>query len=144
MNGKVLLRSIVSAGLILFVLSAGGAADLERLTGGEAEFLVNLAVDHQIEHLKKKGRFSLDQYQFEPDQRFYSFEALGVWSREPGSAVIGHYAVNRTTAEVWNRDSCELITFPALEDAQEQLRRRHNISVRGYEKLRYRDKPCSD
>jgi hypothetical protein len=85
----------------------------------EAAALVRLVVVRQIRGVKPKGQFSVDKTSNEPDARFYSFEALGVWNSGPGSAVLGNYSVNRRTATVWDTTLCERIRFPKLIRLQE-------------------------
>jgi len=81
-----------------------------------------LAVEKQIENVNPKGPFTLDRSPREPDERFFSFQAIGVWTQEPGSAVIGSYSVNRKTADVWDMSSCEVIEFPKLFEVQTKYR----------------------
>ena len=95
-----------------------------ELTITEAVTLVRLAVEKQIERVNPKGSFTLDPFPREPDERFISFQALGVWSKEPGSAVIGTYSVNRKTADVWDMSSCKEINFPKLFEVQTKYRNR--------------------
>ena len=66
--------------------------------------------------------FSLEPLAKEPDKRFFSFEALGNFeSDRPGSAVIGNYAVDRRTAEVWDLILCKRVEFAALREARSKL-----------------------
>jgi hypothetical protein len=47
------------------------------------------------------------------DADFYYFEVIV--SNPVASPVIGHYAVNPWTADVWNPASCELVTLPSID-----------------------------
>lgn len=111
---------------VSFALPCGNSSTLsasERLSGltrREAAALAVLVVRHQIEDIKHKGNFSLDPFDPEPDNRFYTFEALGVWSPEPGSAVIGHYSVNKKTGDVWDLFTCKKVDFDSLRILRER------------------------
>ena len=107
---------VCSAATLLCETAAGSSDSFckAELTAADAASLVRLAVEHQIKDLKPHGTFSVDKNPRETDLRFYTFEALGVWSSKPGSAVIGNYSVNRKTATVWDMTSCKRIEFSAL------------------------------
>jgi hypothetical protein len=126
------LRALPGA-VYCLLLAANSAAHTpmrlqpRELTITEAGTLVRLAVEKQTEQVHPKGAFSLDKFSPEPDERFYSFQAIGVWSRQQGSAVLGTYSVNRTTAEVWNMFSCEVVEFPKLFKVQTRYRNRMGL-----------------
>jgi len=118
--------------------AAGGAASASSLHAArlvslqDAAALVRADVEYQIRHINPGGSFSLDK-NAEPDPNYYSFQALAVWHPEKeGSAVLGNYAVDRRTAEVWNDDNCEEAHFPALTALQTGIRKRIGLSRRAY------------
>jgi hypothetical protein len=94
----------------------------QHLSIHQAAALVDLVVLHDTRDVHPRGNFSLDPMAIEPDKRFKSFEALGVW-RSEGSAVLGNYSVNLATADVWNLSKCKRIEFPRLTALQTRYRR---------------------
>jgi hypothetical protein len=94
----------------------------KTLTIKQAASLTRIAVRNFVDQFHPGGPFTLESMAIEHDNRFHSFEALGVWdSSQPGSAVIGNYTVNMTTGQVWDLSSCGEIKFPRLQN----LRRRY-------------------
>jgi hypothetical protein len=69
------------------------------------------------------------------DKRFYYFE--GTWDNAgPGSVIVGHLAVDKRTADVWDAIVCREITSPALQRFQATVRRRMGITTELYKKLK--------
>jgi hypothetical protein len=115
------MRFPVACSLVLISVHAAGASR-EELTVKQAASLVHVVVEHQLKSVGRQVNFALDPMLKRPDRRFFSFEALGNFhSDRPGSAVIGNYAVDRRTGEVWNLDSCRRIEFRALLHARRKL-----------------------
>ena len=116
------LWSCGCAVLIMLVVVCNTAASAYQksndLTLKDAASLARIVVQHQIENIENKGNFSLTEFSPEPDDRFYTFEALGVWSSAPGSAVIGHYSVNKKTGDVWDLFICAKVQFNSLQKLQ--------------------------
>ena len=69
---------------------------------------------------------------------FYVFQAL--WAGAPnGSVVVGHYAVDKTTADVWNSVmACDELTTPAVRRLQAKVRSRIGLSPAEYQKKKRR------
>lgn len=100
------------------------------LTLKQAASLVEIAVRHQLKAVHPRGPFSLETIAVENNKRFRSFEALGVWdSSRAGSAVIGNYSVNMTTAQVWDDTSCEEMRFPQLDALKRRYIPRVNLKA---------------
>jgi hypothetical protein len=67
-----------------------------------------------------------------PDRFF--FEAT--WDNPKGSVVVGHYAVDPRTGDVWNAIVCEELKSPSLKTLQQRVRKRLGLTEREYRKLR--------
>ena len=107
--------------LVLVLCSSARSAEVD-LDAKRAALLVHVVVDHQLKELGKNVNYSLDRFVKEPDRRFFWFEALGNFpSDQPGSAVIGNYAVDRRTGAVWDMTLCKRIEFGALREERRKL-----------------------
>jgi hypothetical protein len=105
------------------------------VTADEARNLVMAAISSSAKRLPKFGlEGGLDSH----DQRFYVFMAY--WAGAPnGSMVIGHYAVDTSTADVWNAVmACQELSNPALRKLQKQVRSRLGLSEAQYQKVKRR------
>jgi hypothetical protein len=106
-------RSAVAGALLGIAMPASAHPELTRRQAVE---LVDAAFVHVTRGLPNRGVFTLDPMGVENDPRFYSFQAVGNSAprEEVGSAVLGSFAANRRTGEVWDLTSCQRIQFPAL------------------------------
>jgi hypothetical protein len=75
---------------------------------------------------------------FDPD--FYFFAAT--WPNPTGSPIIGYFAVNPSTGDVWNSAGCEHLTSKRLERLQQDIRKRFHFSSEEYSKLRAKKPMC--
>src|ERR1700743_2178369 len=119
-----------AAWLTVLVVAQARASELTVL---QADSLARLAFEHQVKHIKKRGGYSLDPYPPEFDSRYFHFQVLDVCGNpnEAGSAVLGGFAVNRLTAEVWDTYAeCFRVNFPALRKMQNDYRRRYRLPAR--------------
>jgi hypothetical protein len=76
---------------------------------------------------------------FDPD--FYFFAAT--WPNPTGSPIIGYFAVNPWTGDVWNSAGCERITSKSLKRLQQDIRRRFHFKREEYTKLRAKKPLCA-
>jgi hypothetical protein len=74
------------------------------------------------------------------DPEFYFFAAT--WPNPVGSPIIGYFAVNPRTGDVWDARSCELFTSPSLDKLQENIRKRLGIKRQDYLKLKTKKPMC--
>ena len=91
---------------------------------------MHLAFQYQTRHIKERGSYSFETYPEDFDSRFYHFDVLGIWGPrdEPGSALLGRFAVNRFTGDVWDvYAKCRHVSFPALRKLQAKLRRQYGL-----------------
>ncbi len=77
--------------------------------------------------------FVLYQALFDAEfQDFYFIHA----ERGTPPVAIGHYAVERSTGEVWDWVRCGQFTSPSLSEAQQALRKRLGLTDAEYQHLR--------
>lgn len=101
---------------------AGGAR--RDLTEAEARGLVAIAVGKETAGLPQ---FGLDAYEDPAAAGFHVFEATAEHPRG-GSPVIGQFAVNKATADVWRLGICERVHSKILQEAQASLRKKLRIT----------------
>lgn len=74
------------------------------------------------------------------DPSFYFFAAT--WPNPAGSPMIGYFAVNPWTGDVWNAAGCEHLTSKSIERLQQDIRRRSHFKREDYTKLRAKKPMC--
>jgi hypothetical protein len=131
-----------SAVLVIASLFCATARSEERrsITVSEASELVN-ALLKPDGWTRLKG-FVLYQALFDAEfQGFYFIHAE--WdSPSKNSAAIGHFAVERTTGDVWDWVVCGQFNSPSLSAAQQALRKRIGLSDEEYKKIRKQGPFC--
>jgi hypothetical protein len=137
-------RKIRSASIPLLALAlllgAGGVgwARVRDVAESEARELVVGALDPSARHLPK---LAVDPYvdAKAPAPDFYEFAVT--WDNANGSVIVGFFAVNRATGDVWKLVVCRKVERPRLRQLQGALRRK--ISLSHEELVRLTDKaPC--
>ena len=128
----------IAAGLLIMAFSVPALTqqkELRDITPDEARQLVLAALPSRAKRLPK---FELEGGLGSHDPRFYFFEAY--WAGAPnGSMVIGNYAVDASTADVWNAPAaCDELSTPALRKLQKQVRSRIGLSPTEYRKQKRR------
>lgn len=120
-----LLWSAVAICALLFtplVHSAERAAKLSRV---EAEELVRIWLASKGYDPSSKD-FFVDS---DPDQKdapdFYYVSAYQV--AEQSVPTLGHFAINRFSADVWDWVGCKKLSSPRLRAKQQHLRQQHGI-----------------
>jgi hypothetical protein len=108
------------------------------ISGEEAYTLVSKALE--TSGATKLPGFALEQPRKRNSQTFLFFEAT--WDNPKGSVVIGHYAVDKKTGDVWNAIVCEELTSARLKQLQRTIRKRIGLSEEEYRKLRRRGPMC--
>jgi len=73
------------------------------------------------------------------DPDFYFFAAT--WPNPVGSPVIGYYAVNPATGDVWDI-GCRRLTTPLLRKRQNEIHRQFGFSEKEYRVLRDKKPIC--
>lgn len=123
----------------LFCVNAR-SEELRTITVGEASSLVD-ALLKPDGWTRLKG-FVLYQALFDAEfQGFYFIHAE--WdSPSSKSAAIGHFAVERTTGDVWDWVVCGEFNSPSLSAAQQALRKKIGLSDEEYKKIRKQGPFC--
>jgi hypothetical protein len=73
------------------------------------------------------------------DPDFYFFAAT--WPNPAGSPVIGYFAVNPWTGDVWD-EGCRRLESPSLKKLQAQIRKRFGFRKGKYLELRAKKPVC--
>jgi uncharacterized protein YggL (DUF469 family) len=129
------LRTLFLLGLTVFPSISGEEQVPQKMTVEEASKLVNeVARVHNAGAEVSKRR---DAY----DSDFFYFEIIV--PNQVASPVVGHFAVNPWTGDVWNPGLCERVTSPSLKKMQRRVRTKLHISEKEYQKLRQRKPICS-
>jgi hypothetical protein len=123
--------NLLTAVLVLAsMLHAQPSQSLPRtLTQDEAEKLAFMALSPQV---KKLPGIMIDRDSVTPE--FYYFTAL--WANPDGSAVAGHFAVRKTTGDVWSSVVCEESKSRELRKLQKSMRGLIGLGEKEYRKLR--------
>jgi len=118
--------------LIAAILCETGRSAAQRpITMNEAQELVRALL--KPDGWTKLRGFVLYQALFDAEfQDFYFIHAE--WGKPP--VAIGHYAVERSTGEVWDWVRCGEFNSPPLHEAQQALRKRIGLSDSDYQKVR--------
>jgi hypothetical protein len=118
---------------IALCISASGA-DRRAITVPEASELVRALL--KPDGWTKLRGFVLYQALFDAEfQDFYFIHAE--WDSPAGRHIaIGHYAVERSTGEVWDWVKCGRFNSPSLAEAQQALRKRIGLGDSDYQKVR--------
>jgi len=121
--------------VLVLCVSAVAQQPRTRVSVEEAKKLVLAALPSSAKQLPK---FSLEGGQVPDSAGFYVFMAY--WAGAPkGSTVIGHYAVDASTADVWNNVmACEELSTPALRELQVRVRSRIGLFDAEYRKRKRR------
>jgi hypothetical protein len=110
-----------------------------QITREEARALLNKALEGS--KMTKLPEFKLTESTSDGNSRWYLFR--GTWAGAPnGSYIIGYWAVDKRTAEVWKGVICQELKFPALEDMQSDIRQKIGLSVEEYLKIRVDGPEC--
>jgi len=75
---------------------------------------------------------------FDPD--FFYFEAT--WPNPTGSPIIGYFAVNPWTGDVWDAGLCERVISADIKTRQEQIRKRTKLKKEDFEKMHNKRPRC--
>lgn len=106
-------------------------ASRRDLSETEARSLVVVAVGKEIADLP---HFGLDRYEDPEAVGFFVFEAT---ADHPGggSPVVGQFAVNKATGDVWRLGFCEKVHSSALYQAEAKVRKKIKITQQQLRRL---------
>jgi hypothetical protein len=125
-------RATVVGSILMATVSAVPASDhIRPLTETEARTLADAAFSKRQHALRSFG-IDLDGQ----SEHFYFF--TGTWDNpEPGSVIVGMFAVDRATADVWYSNvACEAARSSKLQRLQAQTRRALGLTEREYKVLK--------
>ncbi len=122
---------IAALAIAVLLCQTGRSAGRRPITVSEASELVRALL--KPDGWTKLPRFVLYQALF--DAEFKDFYFIHAESGKPPVA-IGHYAVERSTGEVWDWVRCGEFNSPALNEAQRELHKRIGLSDAEYLKIR--------
>ena len=105
--------------LALLGTRAPGPARMRELTEAEGRELAIMALAPDARKLPK---LSADLYGGLGAPGFYWFEVTAEVSN--ASPILGHFAVNRATGDVWDPVWCKKLSSPELERLQKTLRQK--------------------
>src|SRR6185369_14677891 len=115
--------------------------EVHEVTAEMAANLVHAALKGEGAGATELPGFRLELMNKPVDARFYYFEAS--WSNpQPAGVVIGHYAVDPFTGDVWNGIVCSEITSRSLRKVQRKVRHSLGITEERYRKLRRQGPMC--
>ena len=119
-------RLIIALGTAAWLVAQGVAADpAARLSQADAASLAELAQKVDVTAAEADYRvFPMDPNGNEPDPNFYSFSGMTNGTEK----IIGSYAVDRRTGDVWRYLGCTLVRSHPLESLQGRYRQRLHMS----------------
>ena len=123
---------------VLVVAGQEGYARTRDLTESETRQLVMQALDSSARKLPK---LAVDPYTDakSPVPNFYEFSVT--WDNPNGAVVVGFFAVNRATGDVWKLVVCSKVESAHLRRLQAALRRRIKLREDEFRKLKD-EAPC--
>jgi len=128
------LRPIIA---ISCCLVFSGTAQARNLTEAEARSLVVVSLGKDVSSLP---HFGLDLNRDPSVADFYVFDATADHPNG-GSPVIGSFAVNKATGEVWELVICERVKSKPFINAQRAMRKKIGISKAEFRRLTTKT-PC--
>jgi hypothetical protein len=137
-------RWVFAAIVLLLTSGLCHAADLpvrrpDNVSIAEAKSLVEAAMPAKLKRLPK---FELEEFKDSDRPRFYFLTAT--WEGLPnGSVVIGSYAVDQRTGDVWDAvTSCDELSTPPLRRLQAKTRLRIRLSAAEYKRIKSKGPLC--
>ena len=131
---------VLSLAVLIFLTTAPqivGKPPTRELTEVEARELIAAALGPDISYLP---HFGLEMYTNPEKSHFVLFEATAQNSKG-GSPVIGHFAVNRATGNVWDLVVCKQRDSEALKRLQNDIRKRIRLGQNDLRRLS-KEAPC--
>jgi hypothetical protein len=140
MIGVRVLRKRGATAMMLALLLVGTQVPARPrrrdLTQPEARALVIEALDQSA---RKLPGLTFKFYSRAKASNFYELAVL--WNNPNGSAIVGHFAVNRATGDVWRLVLCTRVESAALRRLQQTLRKRIGLGSEEFHKLES-EAPC--
>ena len=131
---QVIAKVLITLFLANSPITSGGADSQVIVSVDDARALI-LAVMHDSKSDKLPGFFVEHSETAFAFPGFYLFSAMWQGS-SPGSVLIGNYAVDTRTGDVWSAVACEAIHSPSLAKLQNKIRKRVGLSGEMYKTLK--------
>ncbi len=130
--------------VFLFLLATGMAmhsAEPSRTSVSQAKELIAASLTVQQRRLPK---LQVEQFYESGPSTFWFFTVM--WEGLPkGSAVVGNYAVDPYTGDVFSAvSSCDEIHTAALQNLQRRIRASLHLSKAGYHRLKTKGPLCEE
>lgn len=132
------LHSFLFHAVLIGGIACSAFADARKISHNQAQELVRDA----LVTLNLNGpsvRIERNRYDYAPE--FYVFMAW--WPNPHGSPVLGYYAVNPWTGDVWDVMGCKRISSPAIQAEQRSILKRSNLSPEAEGTVRALTPGCS-
>jgi hypothetical protein len=136
------MRPILSFSILLFALagtSASARVATPSLTLDEVRTLARAALTDSQQRLSGVG------FEFDPAQSHSRYiYVTATWTgTKKGSVILGNYAVDKITADIWSATaSCLEMKNSKLKQLQMHIRQRIHLSRARYQKLRTHGPLC--
>jgi hypothetical protein len=129
------LMTAANAAKLVVAAPQSGQQPNQLVSLDDAKALVRAALPSKTKQLPK---FEIEGGDDPTYPHFYVFQAL--WAGTPnGSVVVGIYAVDKETVDVWNAPAaCVEMSTPALHELQAKVRSRMGLSRDEYRKKKRR------
>jgi hypothetical protein len=125
--------------LLTVGLRFGVAAQARTISQVTARRLVHLALA-ALNQEAPSVRVEHFRYDYAPE--FYAFAAT--WPNPNGDPLIGYFAVNPWTGDVWEINLCKRITSPELKREREAIWKRSALMPQAESTLHEKSPACSE
>jgi hypothetical protein len=123
-----------------------GKIDSQGLSRKQAKQVLQFTLTHERYKLKKPGVFIEDLSNDEGKPSHPGYVDFGLGYLNPKAAAVeywGLFSVSVASGEVWEMNTCEKFSSPALQGLQEQIRAKTSISDED-ERIQRRGLGCTD
>jgi hypothetical protein len=129
-----------SVGIMESISGQSSDSRPRRIDSATAELLLKTALEGRKRGTTGLPGFHVELMQASLDRRFYMFEVT--WANPVGSIMLGHYAIDPETADVWDSIVCYEFRSSALRALQRRVRIKCGITHEVYLKFRKKGPMC--
>ncbi|SRR5579875_2265449 len=137
-ESRLIVTLLLLMGITAFAINSGRAEQaIPNVSERLAHTLAKSTLTANAQHLPGM-RFDREIAPHPPD--FYWFE---ITAKVPDqvSPLLGYFAVNKMTGDVWNFTQCKKLTSLVIRKLQDELRKEGKISTQDFEHFS-REAPC--
>lgn len=124
----------------VLLLTATGVQGQETAPAVSEDLAHKLAVSTLTQNARRLPGMRFDREQTPHAEGFYWFEVTANVPDE-ASPLLGYFAVNKRTGDVWNPVQCRKLASTAIRHFQKQLRQKGAISAAEFHRIAA-DAPC--